>query len=499
MYLRTLFGYLRSSDAEREKRVTEDAIKPCQDLEMQQPKIEEKERLWLQWLSALSSSFAMISCGSHFGWTSPALPHLTGPDSEFSVTVYQGSWIASIYILGTILGSLVSPPMVNRIGRKRAFLAFILPQLAGWAMIVPARSYQVLYGARLIAGLGHGGIYNVAVIYLAEIADKRVRGAFGTLLKTSTNLGSLFSATMGAYLSYEKLNLVSLWLPLVFLCTFVFMPESPYFHLMRGREDRAIETMLRLRRLTKPESVRRDLEAMRLTVAESRHARGGLWELVTKPSNRRSLWILLSLKVTQQLSGQMAIIAYTQEIFGHSGSRLAPEHAAIVLGFAQLAAGLLVANLVDRMGRRLLIICSGCVAAAALAVVGTFFYAREELRVDVSQITWIPIVALITYEIVVALGIGTVPYVILGEIFPTNVKSEAVATAIIIGSLFAFVVGLGFQALNSVAGIHTTFWFFSVCCCSGSVWVYLITPETKGMSLEEVQELFNPQKPRNNG
>lgn len=436
-----------------------------------------------------------MACGGFLGWTSPALPHLVGPDSSFPVTAYQGSWIASLYTLGGIAGSLLSPFMIDRLGRKVSLLVFALPQLAGWGLIIAARSYLVLYAARFVAGIAHGGVYNVAVIYFAEIADKDVRGAFGTLLKMCTNLGGLFVTTAGAYLPYDQLNLVSLSLPLVFVATFVFMPETPYFHLIRNREDLAVKSLLRLRRLERPESVRKDIDAMRESVVEGqRSGRSALRELVTRRGNRRGLWILLSLKATQQLSGHMAIIAYTQEIFSHSGSQLAPQHAVILLGLAQLAAGLVAASLVDRVGRRILILFSGSSAALALALVGLFFFMKYSLKADVSMITWLPIVALIAYEIMVALGIGTIPYVILGEIFPTNVKGAAVASGIIIGSILAFIVGLGFQALNDAAGIHTTFWFFSGCCAAGTLWVYVITPETKGKTLEEIQAIFNPKR-----
>lgn len=483
----------RDVEPKKEAKLEEVEVKPRKDFEVQEPPLEpEKGSLWLQWLSALSASFALMGCGGHMGWTSPALPHLTGPDSDFPVTAYQGSWIASIYILGSILGSLLSPVLVDRLGRKRSLLVFAIPQLVGWALIVPARSYVVLYVARFVAGISHGGVYNVSVIYLAEIADKRVRGAFGSILKTSTNIGTLFSATAGAYLPYNQLNLVSLLLPFAFLTTFIFAPESPYFYLMHGHDDNAGKELLRLRRMKRFESVRDDLETMRLAVVEGQRTRGGMWELFSKPSNRRGLWILFSLKMTQQLSGQMAIVAYTQEIFSYSGSNLAPKHAVIVLGLVQLAAGFVAAALVDKVGRRLLILCSGCSASFALCLVGSFFYAKFALELDVSVVSWVPIVGLMLFEITVALGIGTVPYVILGEIFPTNVKGFAVASGIIVGSMFAFVVGLGFQALNAAVGIHMTFWFFAVCCCTGSIWIYVITPETKGKTLEEVQALFDP-------
>ncbi|XP_015509825.1 facilitated trehalose transporter Tret1 [Neodiprion lecontei] len=466
--------------------------KKLQEMESQEVP-RERGSQWLQFTAAVSACLGVMACGGHLGWTSPALPYLTGPDSEFPVTKGEGAWVASLYTLGGILASFISGACVDRLGRKFSLLAFALPQLAGWGLVVAAKSVITLYVARFVAGIGHGGIYNVAVIYLGEIADKNIRGALGTFLKMSTNVGTLFVTAVGAYLPYWQLNLVSMVVPLTFVATFVFMPETPYFFLIKGRDADAERALMRLRRVVKPESVRADVASMKEAVIEGqRSTRNALFELVGTRGNRRALLILLGLKATQQFSGHMAIVAYTQEIFSHSGSALAPSEAVIVLGGAQLVAGVIAAGLVDRLGRRPLMMASGITAALALGVEGLFFYLKYEAQADVSSFTWLPIVALITYEVMVALGIGTLPYVLLGELFPTNVKGPAVACGIIVGSFFAFIVGLGYQSLNSVAGIHTTFWIFSVCCAAGTLFVFWISPETKGKTLEEIQRELNP-------
>lgn len=217
-------------------------------------------------------------------------------------------------------------------------------------------------------------------------------------------------------------------------------------------------------------------------------------ELVSSPGNRHALYILVLLKVIQQFSGHMAIVAYSTEIFSHSGSSLSPENAVIVLGVAQLLAGIVAACLVDRLGRKILMLISGTLASVALFLVGRFFYLKYESHTDISSITWLPICGIILYEIMVALGVGTLPYVLLGELFSTNVKATAVAIGIIIGATFAFIVSLGFHALNDVSGIHTTFWVFAVCCFTGTILFYYITPETKGKTLEEIQAILNPKR-----
>ncbi|KAK0181950.1 hypothetical protein PV327_000127 [Microctonus hyperodae] len=488
MHLKNIFLCLGSTS----QAATENGNQ--KEIESQQC-VPERGSQWLQFIAAMSACLAVIACGGHLGWTSPALPHLTNPDVEGSITKSQGSWVTSLYTIGAIIGSLISPICVDRLGRKYSLLVFALPQLAGWGLIIIANNVILLYTARLIAGIAHGGIFNVTVIYLGEIADKNIRGALGTFLKMSTNIGTLFVTTIGANLPYWKLNLVSLSIPLIFILIFSFMPETPYFYLIKGRITDAEQSLMSLRRLKYRESVREDIALMNDAVVEGKKSKQNFFkELIRTRGNRRALIILLGLKATQQFSGHMAVVAYTQEIFSHSGSTLPPAQAVVILGVFQLVAGFMAAGLVDRLGRRILMLVSGLSSAVALVAVGVFFYLKYYLHADVSSITWLPIVALIAYDVMEVFGIGTLPYVLLGELFPTNVKGAAVASGILVGSVFATLVGLGFQAMNSVLGIHWTFWIFSICCIIGTLFVYFITPETKGKTLEEIQIVLNSSK-----
>ncbi|XP_034941281.1 facilitated trehalose transporter Tret1-like [Chelonus insularis] len=466
--------------------------------ELEDQKIHPKCSQWLQFVAAISACLSVIACGGHLGWTSPALPYLTNPNNEHSITPSQGSWVVSLYTIGSIIGSLLSPFCIDRLGRKYSLLVFVLPQLAGWGLIIVAKSFIILYTARLIAGIAHGGIYNITVIYLAEIADKNIRGALGSFLKMSTNIGTLFVTTLGAYLPYSELNLVSLSVPLLFIVIFSFMPETPYFFLIKNRISDAEKSLMTLRRLKNPEDVKDDILQMKEAVDEgTRNKKNVFKELLRTRGNRRALTIILGLKSTQQFSGHIAVVAYTQEIFAQSGSSLPPDKAVVILGIFQLVAGVAAAALVDRIGRRILMIISGLSSALALIIVGIFFYMKNFLELDVTSISWLPIVALIAYDVMEVFGIGTLPYVLLGELFPTNIKGAAVASGILVGSVFATLVGLSFQAMNTALGIHWTFWIFAICCTFGTLFVYFITPETKGKTLEDIQNELNPRKKLN--
>ena len=437
----------------------------------------------------------MIGCGGYMAWTSPSLPHLMSKDSEIPVTKSQGAWIQSLYTFGALFGCILNPHFVDRLGRKYSLVVFAIPQVTGWILIILAENYVGIYVARFVGGVGHGALFNLVVIYIGEIADKSIRGILITIMKISINLGSLAVTTAGACLPYETLNFISLSIPVLFIASFLFMPETPYFYLQQNKDEEATKSLMKLRGTKDEEFVRLEITRMKKSVLDGQQSkRGSLRELIGTRGNRRGLLILFCIKATQQFSGAIAIVAYAQEIFSHSDFALAPEHSVIVLTGTQIIAGIAAAGLVDRAGRRILFLISGLVASLALAAVGLFFFLKYYLELNVSMITWVPLVALISYEVASSMGIATIPYVLLGELFPMNVKGLAVAFGMILGSVFAFIVGLGFQALNSFGGIHTTFWIFATCCLLGTLVVYWITPETKGKSLEEIQAILNPKE-----
>ena len=446
-----------------------------------------------------TACISMIGCGGYMAWTSPSLPHLMSKDSEVPITKSQGAWIQSLYTFGAVFGCLLNPHFVDRLGRKYSLLIFAIPQVTGWILIILAENFTGIFIARFVAGVGHGALFNLVVIYIGEIADKSIRGILITIMKISINFGSLTVTIAGAYLSYDTLNFVSLFIPILFIATFSFMPETPYFYLQQNKDDEATKSLMTLRWIQNEEFVRSDIVKMKESLVEDQQSskRGSLRELIGTKGNRRGLLILFCVKATQQFSGAIAIVAYAQEIFSHSDFALSPQNSVIVLTGTQLIAGIAAVGLVDRAGRRILFLVSGLLASLSLAAVGLFFFLKYHLEVDVSSITWIPLVALVSYEVTCAMGIATIPYVLLGELFPMKVKGLAVAFGMILGSLFAFLVGLGFQTLNMFGGIHTTFWTFAVSCLLGTLIVYWITPETKGKSLEEIQAILNPIRKKN--
>lgn len=440
------------------------------------------------------ATLSMAASGSHIGWTSPTLPNLKLPDSHIFLTSDDASWIASFVLLGSIPGNICSAFIVDRLGRKICLLIAGVPLLVSWVLIIVAWRPYVLYIARFIAGFGLGVAYVVCPMYIGEIADKEIRGSLGSFIKLMVTFGELYAHVVGPFVSYNCLIYSCAIIPVIFFLSFTWMPESPYYLLMKNREDKAMKSLKSLKRYATQDQLEEDMEQMQKTVIRDLTDKGHFWDLFNTPGNRRAVLISFGLQMVLQFSGLAAIESYTQEILEEADTDLSAGIAVIILSVLQLIAGVAAAALVDRLGRRPLLLVTTLLGGLSLAVTGAFYFLKLHMSVDTSNAGWILHASVIFYELIVALGLNPLSYMMLGELFPTNVKGAAVSLANVWASLLAFFVSKMYQVISDSCGVYTSFGWFSVSCFVGIIFIFFMVPETKGKSLLEIQEDLNCKK-----
>lgn len=381
--------------------------------------------------------------------------------------------------------------MVDRFGRKSSLLIAGFPLFFGWVLIIVAWNPYILYAARFISGLGQGVVYVVCPMYIGEIADKNIRGSLGTFIKLMVTFGELYAHAIGPFVPYQWLAYYCAIIPIIFFASFAWMPESPYYLLMKNDEAGAAKSLRRLRRYTNPDDVQEDMDQMAKSIVRDLADRGHFWDLFDTPGNRRAVVISFGLQLILQFSGIAAIESYTQEIIEESDSGLSAGIAVIILSVLQLAAGLGAAALVDRIGRRPLLLSTTFLAGLALTTSGLFYLMKLYFGYSMESFGWVLDASVMFYELIIALGLSPLPYMMLGELFPTNVKGVAVSLANIWASLLAFVVSKMHQVVTDTCGIYAAFGWFASTCFFGIAFIFLIVPETNGKSLMEIQEELN--------
>jgi MFS family permease len=199
--------------------------------------IYEKTSVARQWISALTMDLLAFSYGATCGWPSASLPLLKSDDTSLEsgpITTNEASWIASGMCIGGFFGNLFIGWLSTRIGQKFSLCLVSVPQILSWLFIYYAKSPFYLITSRVLAGIAGGGLYAVIPSYISEISDDRVRGALGSTVVFSCNLGLFFAFFCGEYFDYLTVPWLMIPATLIFLVFFVKVPDSPTFFAKRN-------------------------------------------------------------------------------------------------------------------------------------------------------------------------------------------------------------------------------------------------------------------------
>lgn len=283
-------------------------------------------------------------------------------------------------------------------------------------------------------------------------------------------------------------------IPILFVVTFSAVPESPYYYIKSGDTNKAERSLKSLRGKY---YISEELESMSHLVNENMKDKSRWKDLFTVGGNRRGLIILLGIYFTQQFCGSTAIISYAQQIFGAAEGGLDAKEACILFGTVQLLTSAVSSQLVDRLGRKPLLLVSSCGVGLANIIIGAYFFMKHENSDLVVALNFIPIVVIPIFIFSYTIGLATVPFAITSEIFPTNIKSKATCVIQIFVALMTFAVTKLYQVIADNLGNFVAFWCFGLLSVGGVIFILILLPETKGQSFAAIQEkLYSNEKVR---
>ncbi|KDR10229.1 hypothetical protein L798_15728, partial [Zootermopsis nevadensis] len=422
----------------------------------------------------------------------------------------EASWIGSLAPLGALVGALPAGHVANSIGRKKLLLLLIVPYLVGWSLIFAAgKSAPLIFTARFISGIALGTGSVIAPIYCEEIAEVRIRGALGIFFDLQVSNGILFVYIVGAYLSYLWLCITSAIIPVVFFLTFIWIPESPIYLASKGKIKEAEKSLYWLRgaRYIKDYDIKPELEYIQKFVLQTAKespsqetaSKDTIIRIILilkyiskcvftsyKSPTTKAVKIVACLMMIRQLCGINAVTFYTVDIFKGAGSTLSPSEATIIVGIAEVLATYVSPFLVERAGRRILLLFSGAKMAVCHLILVVYFYLKQ---IDVSTKTfdWLPLLCLAMFVVAFNLGFGSLPFVMMAELVPNESKNWASGLAVSVNWIIMFTVTNLFEVTIKNLGTMITFALFCGMCTVGTVVVAFIVPETKGKTREEIQ------------
>lgn len=407
-----------------------------------------------------------------------------GSPFDRPVTADEASWITAAYSLGTLVGPFVFGLLPDRIGKKKALLGTGIPAVIAYVLILFSKSVLFYYVARFLCGLGCGGIFSLIPAYVGEIASDHNRGALNSLLNILYCAGMLFSYVVGPFASYTSFNTILLIIPAAFLVLFfIICPESPYYLVKIGQEDQA---KIAIKKLRGP-SAKADDEVNFIQKSLLDEGSGTLRDILASRELKKALIITLGLMFFQQFSGIMGVLFYAQTIFTQAKVNLEPAICSIIIGSVQLVVSFITPLTVETWGRRKLLLFSSVGMFLSESILGIYIYLKD-LNYEVSALSLLPLICLMVFITAYTAGYGSLPWVVMGELFPGNVKSVATTATTLVSCLVAFLVVKYFQTLAAAVGMGPTFLLFAGSSGLSIPFTYFVVIETKGKNLQEIKE-----------
>ena len=413
-------------------------------------------------------------------------------ESDFQLNVAQTSFITSSVLIGSCIGALSIGALSDRFGRKKLLIISAFLFLLGSALCASATGFILMVVARVILGLAVGAASALTPAYLAELALKERRGSLSTLFQLMVTLGILlaYASNLGflerhiAAIPDWRWMLGSALIPAVLLLIGgLMLPESPRYLVSKGDERNAFKVLTLIRNDVDQAQIQLELDDIKEVAAQD--TKGGIKELfrIARPA----LIAAVGLMLFQQLVGINSVIYFLPQVFIKGFGF--PENEAIWvsvgIGVVNFFATIIAVLVMDKFPRKTLLVFGSVVMAVSLIVLSVMNFAGEVSLLAVPTMVLIGV-----YILGFALSWGPIAWVLIGEIFPLSVRGIGSSFGSAANWVGNFVVSQFFLMLlavfrNNVGGPFAIFAVFAVLSIP---FVMLFVPETKGKSLEEIEQ-----------
>jgi len=399
----------------------------------------------------------------------------------YNLDPHKEGLTVAIGLVGTVIGALGAGQIGQRLGSRETLRITAVLYVISAAGCAFAWNWDSFLVFRFIGGLGIGASSVLGPVYIAELSPAKWRGRFVALFQFNVVFGIML-----AYLSNYVIRTMHLgatewrWqvgiagIPAIaFLIMLFGIPRSPRWSASRDRIDEALE-VLKLMGDPNPEAELADIREALKQEHASAHERVFKWKY------RYPLFLAISIGAFNQLAGINAILYYINDIFGAAGySQLSGDQKAIAIGATNLIFTMVGMSVIDKLGRKTLLLIGAAGTAACLAGVAWIFSSNTHQ----SMLVWI----LVTYIAFFALSQGAVIWVYIGEVFPTSVRSKGQGIGSASHWFMNAAIAETFPVVVHTMSTATPFIFFSIMTAVQFVTVLLTYPETKGQTLEALQ------------
>jgi len=469
-----------------------------------------KPNLGLVIIIAAVASTGGLLFGFDTGVISGALPFLK---SHWALESSQLEWITTAALVGAVLGAMFSGRLTDIFGRKKVILVTAIIFAAGSILTGAASSPGFLAASRIILGIAIGISSFTVPLYISEISPTKIRGALVSSFQLMITIGILVSyfsdlgfADESNSESWRWMFYVGVFPAIILFIGMLFLPETPRFLIGKGKVEEGRKILAKIEGSDAADiavnKIQEEIEKDKLNKTD--------WKEIFSPWLRTSLFIAIGIMFVQQFVGINTIIYYAPTVFiiaGFSGP-VAAITATVSVGVVNVLSTILSMFLIDKLGRRKLYFIGLIGMGIALTALGTFFLLKDNLGPSLKYVT---VATVLIYIFFFAISLGPLGWLIISEIFPLKVRGLGMSIGSLSNWLFNAIVtftflklawlftGDGMAILNEGSDIPDpnpagAFFLYAIVAVIGIIWGLKYIPETKGVSLEDIEKHWKEGK-----
>ena len=387
-------------------------------------------------------------------------------------------------MIGAVIGAATNGILADIFGRKKIIMATAVIFILGSILCAFAPNVYVLILSRIFVGFAVGIVNFVVPLYLSEVSPKNLRGTLVSLYQWAITAGILFSYFINAVFAQAVYNwrwmLFAGVVPgLVLFIGMCFMSDTPRWLVSKNRDDEAKKVFSKIEPDIEPE---KEIAEIKETLVDNRQEK----------AFRLKKWMIMPFVVgigimfAQICTGINTIIYYAPTIFKTAGfdSNLTAIYATTGIGVVNFIMTIVAVFFTDRIGRKPLLYFGLTGVMLSLFALGTSFAFAGVLG---SSLKWVAVGSLVTYIICFAMSLGPIGWILVSEVFPLRIRGIAMSVCTVSNFAFNFFVVGSFPVLLHRIGGAWTFWIFGIVSILCIIFVYFFVPETKGISLEEIE------------
>lgn len=439
------------------------------------------------------STFGGLLFGYDTGVVNGALPYMAAPD-QLNLTPFMEGCIVSGLLFGAAIGAVTGGRINDRMGRRKCIILMAIIFFAAAMGCTLAPNFYFMVCCRFVLGLAVGGASVTVPTYLAEMAPADKRGPIVTQNELMIVSGQFLAFVCNAILGVVMGTTGHVWRYMLFLSTLpaivlffgmLKMPESPRYLALKGRISEALEVLTRVRD-TKAAAVA-ELNEIQDNIASDASIEKISFRDLGKPWVRRILFIGIGIAVATRFTGVNTIMFYGTQILTNAGFS---SQIALIANCANGLTGVIGTVfgmwLLTKIGRRTMFTAGLCGTTTSLLLIALSSHFLE----GSPMLPFIVLSLTVTFIAFMQSCIGTVLWLLLAEIFPVALRGLGMGVCVFCLWITDFCIGLAFPVLLSSFGLFSTFMVFVVSGIIGITFVRLCVPETKGRSLEEIEQSF---------